>query len=85
MDGASFVLGGMIILNYVYMGTMLLATILIFILFSMFMKKYIKTTKEIIRMVATKVAALGGSLGASITHMNNYRALHKVEILDKKF
>lgn len=85
MEGAAFVLGGMIILNYVYMGTMLIATVLIFILFAVFIKKYTATTKHIIRMLANKIAGLGGAFGASINNMNNYRALHKVEILDKKF
>jgi ABC-type multidrug transport system fused ATPase/permease subunit len=85
MDGAAFVLGGMIVLNYVYMGTMLIATILIFILFAIFIKKYTRTTKHIIRILAGKIAGLGGALGASINQMNSYRALHKTDILDKKF
>jgi ABC-type multidrug transport system fused ATPase/permease subunit len=84
-ESLAFVFGGMLILNYVYIGTMLLVTILLCIYIRSIVRRFVTTTTRIIQFIAENTSSMLNVYKISINEMTRYRVLGKIDIIRKEF
>ena len=84
-DGLAFCIGGMIILNYVYIGTMLIVTIVLAIYLKFLMRKFNKTSTVFVQFIAENTSSMQDVYLTCINEINKYRLLNKMDILEKQF
>jgi hypothetical protein len=85
IEALAFVLGGMMILNYVYIGTMLIVTIFLGIYLKSVIRRFVITTTKIIQFIAENTSGMLNVYKISINEMIRYRVLGKTDIIRKEF
>lgn len=85
IEAIAFVFGGMLILNYVYIGTMLIVTIILGIYLKYIVRKFVNTTTKIIQFIAENTSAMSNLYKVSINEMIRYRVLGKIDLIKKEF
>lgn len=80
-----YFIGGMIIVNYVYTGTMLIPTIILLLYLTTVFKTYIQTSTHLIKFIGGNTARMTSVFGMAVQHMINFRAMGKLDILDEGF
>ena len=85
MSSLSFCIGGLILLNYVYIGGMFVVTVLLVWYVFGVCRKYIRTTKNFIRFMVEESANLQGIYHTMVSDGYKYRLMHKQSFLDHKF
>ena len=85
MSSLTFCIGGLILLNYVYIGGMFVVTVLLIWYVFGVSRKYVRTTKNFIRIMVEESANLQGIYHTMIADGYKYRLMHKQHLLDDKF
>lgn len=80
-----FCLGGMIILNYIYLGGMLIATIIIGLYAYITITVFLKTTNSFINFIAEGSSLLQEVYNETIGEIFKYRLLQKTNLIQEKF
>lgn len=85
LEALVFVLGGMLILNYVYIGTMLITTIIFGIYLKSLIRRFVITTTKIIQYIAENTSSMLNIYKISIEEMRRYRAIGKISLIRNEF
>lgn len=78
-------IGGIFILNYVYLGLMLIATIFFTGLMVIIIRKFFKTIKSFVKLIADNSSRVQEAYNLAITDLFKYRMLKKTNILREIF
>jgi ABC-type multidrug transport system fused ATPase/permease subunit len=80
-----FCVGGMLMLNYVYIGIMFVTTLFLGIYLYYILSNFFKTTHSLVQFISENTAEFTGIMNRAITEIVQYRCLGHAEILQRKF
>lgn len=84
-ESATFLVGGLIILNYIYLGAMFVTTVLFIAVAAFVVRKFLRTVKNFIFFIKESSEVVLHFYNSAIFEMPQYRFLKKESILRDKF
>ena len=84
-EATAFVVGGLLLLNYQYMGLVLLIHIFLIVYLFFTLRLFLKTTKNIVKFIAENTALLQDVLNQTMDQIFMYRVMSADSIMHRKF
>jgi len=85
IESLTFVIAGLLVLNYIYWGLFSIVTILVFLYLHYILKNLFKTIENLVKFIAENEASFQDVMNLTIEEIFKYRVMNKESILEKKF
>ena len=85
IEALTLVLGGLLLLNYLYVGIVLVIHIVLMVYLYFTLKLFLKTTRNIVKFIAENTALLQDVLNQTMDQVFMYRVMNADSIMHKKF
>lgn len=85
LESTFFCIGGLIILNYVYFGAMIIVTIIAFVYYNWVRRRFRPTMFKLLKFRAEHMADMQSFFNDLTHEIVNYRLQDNIFLLDKKF
>lgn len=85
LESLFFCLGGLLILNYVYLGLMLLVMLFLGVLFERYLRAFSRASLPLITFITDNTSRLQETYNIAINEMLSYRLLRKEHLIYNKF
>lgn len=85
LDTLVFTLFGLLLLNYIYFGFMLVITLVFFVLTFRYLRIFTRTTKYFIKFLAENESKLSRLFNTTVVDIASFRHLKKTNLLKEQF